>query len=113
MRVTAAQNNFGGKYSPNGVSINFTISPSSKFLPLRTILKLSHNLVEHFFILSNVTTSTIERGHHFLECTATEYTKPNNRFKEDFDPRLLIDNNIEVVEDPEVIRKVMREANYC
>jgi hypothetical protein len=106
MRVKSAQNNLGGRYSPSGISINFNINPTDSFLPLKTILRLVHDDKEHYFQVSNATTS------HFLEFTAIETGNSSKRFGENFDPRLLVDSKIEVVEDTELINKVRREANW-
>ncbi len=107
MRVSSAQNSLA-----SGVSINFTISPSNPFLPLKTMLKLTYEYTEHFFRVSSAITLTPETGHHLLECTANEVGGSRKKFYPNFDPRLLIDSKLEVIYDQDIINTISKESSW-
>jgi hypothetical protein len=112
MRIISAKNNIGSKYSPRGLNITFIIGETDPYLSLGTHLKLTEEGKDHYFEVATASTVEIE-SRRCLECTATETGNSRTRFKEDFDPRKVINRTIEVVTDPELINKIRQEAHYC
>ncbi len=115
MKIIQSQNNEGSKFSQRGVVITFR---TRNFVPIGSYVKLSHEGKDHHFQISTSITSPFEdipgaSANSFLTMDAYETGYHGSKFKENFDPRALLEKEVILVTDVEEIKNVRKEASYC
>lgn len=116
MKITQAENSSGSKFAASGVSIKFMVR--SGFIPVGSFVNVTHDGKEHHFSVTHCITSPIEdvpgaASTSHLIVTASETGYHGRKFKPEFDPRLLLEQEVIPVTDPVEIAQIRKESSYC